>query len=65
MTYQMFHKRVFDPNLAKEIVCVSIIGQAVLGRNSGEWWLHEVKTREPGTYIRAYLYVTWGRRGFG
>jgi hypothetical protein len=26
MTYQMCRKRVFDPNFAKEITCVSVVG---------------------------------------
>jgi len=62
MTYQMCRKRVFDPNLAKEILRVSIVGQAILRRNPGQRGLHEVKTREPESVSEN---IMWGRKGFG
>ena len=62
MTYQMCHKRVFDPNFAKETLCVSIVGQPILGRDSGQWGLHEVEAREPEPLSEN---ITRGRKGVG
>jgi len=60
-TYHVCRKRVFDPNLAKEVVCVLVRGQAVLRWKSRQWGLHKVKAREPEPTSEAISYYVGGR----
>ena len=61
----MCRKRVFDPNLTKEVVCVLVLGQAVLRWKSRQWGLHEVKAREPEPTSEAISTPRWGQGAGG
>ena len=59
--YHVCCKRVFDPDLTEEFVCVLVLGQAVLRWKSRQWGLHEIKAREPEPTSEAISIARWGQ----